>query len=226
MYVLINVSFSYKDDKVLNTIDLSIKEGDVIGILGHNGAGKTTLFKLLTGLVQPDSGEIEILNKNKKVAYLPHDNGVHEKLTVMENCIVRATIMGVSKDVIDDVLNKLSLINKSNHIVSKLSNGQKKRVALALVLISLPDIIILDEVTNGIDPASLEAIVNILLKLKDEGKTIIFASHNLPFVKRIANRVVMLKETKIIADTQLNDDFNLEQFYMENSKGEFINGCI
>ena len=219
-----NMSYSYTKSKiVLNNIDFTINKGDIHGLLGHNGAGKSTLFKLTLGLLKPISGEIilNLGNKKTNISYMPEVGGIYEKLTARQNLEFRARSCHTPKEkmqvMIENILNKLKLINRADEPVSLWSNGMKKRLSLACAIISNPDIILLDEPTNGIDPESLLILIDVLKEINKNGSTIVIISHNLDFIQKITSKISILQHGKLIYHGNTND-CSVEDIYIKKIK--------
>ncbi|MBO0439396.1 ABC transporter ATP-binding protein [Candidatus Enterococcus ikei] len=198
MIELINVSFGYKrKEKVLSEINLKINQGECWGVLGHNGAGKTTLSYLIMKLLSPREGRI--INNSDDYDYLPEFGGYYNHLTVLQNFEFKLSL-SKSKTLVllDDTLQKLGLWDIKNKLASRLSQGQKKRLAIGLIIISGKEFIYLDEPTNGLDPEMLIILKDYLVELMDKGKTIIINSHNIDFINDISTNVLILNRGKIV----------------------------
>lgn len=220
-----NVSFQYsKNNDVINDLNLHIKEGSIHGVLGHNGAGKTTLFRLTLGLLKPQKGKI-LLGTND-ISYMPTDNGLYEKLTGFQNIEFRAKIFKVSPSVLNTeanlLLKQLRILRRANESVLKWSTGMKKRLALACALIANPKILILDEPTNGIDPESLNIVVNMLKKINEKGVTILLSSQDLNFISKVCNYISIIQDGSLVYENSINVNKNIEDIYLKytNSNSE------
>ena len=170
---------SYTERLLFDDVAFSIGEGDKIGLIGINGTGKSTLLKIVAGLEEPDEGTV-VKGRNLYIRYLPQNPEFEAGRTVLD-CVIRENMAhehawdleGDAKS----MLNKLGITDYSAK-VETLSGGQRKRVALAAVLLSTADLLILDEPMNGLDNAGVQDIRALLLELKAQGKTILLASHN------------------------------------------------
>ncbi|NFV14533.1 ABC transporter ATP-binding protein (plasmid) [Clostridium sp. FAM 1755] len=221
-----NVAFKYNKKKVLDDISFEIKSGDVFALLGHNGAGKTTMFRIIMGLLRPSNGQVIFTDINAKqngfdyISFLPENNGIYENLTAYKNLEFRGRISNLSLKIIKEnsqkLLKKFKLINRSDEKAYTWSNGMKKRLGLAAAMITKPKILILDEPTNGIDPESLNILIKVIKELQNEGTTIIFSSHNLDFVSKIATKVMILQNGKKIFYSEIkNINEPLESLYLK-----------
>lgn len=229
-----NLNFSYDSNKrTINDVSFELEENQILGILGHNGAGKSTLIKCITGILKPDSGKLEfgidlVNNSRKYISYMPELNGIYERLSVYENIKFRAEIGGIRKDNIESdvdlVLEKIGLSDKKYSSIEKLSNGMKKRLSLGSAIISKPKILLLDEPTNGLDPESIDMIMNLILDLKKEGISIIINSHDLNFINSVCDKIIILQEGQLIYDGKLKGKNyeEIKEFYLTYTKKEVV----
>lgn len=201
-----NVNFCYKIKPVLKDVNLSINEGDFIGIIGPNGGGKTTLLKLLMGMLTPHKGKVKVFNKDPKdirdkFGYVPQNYNIDKYFPITNLEIVLLGMLTKSKfgffpkklkNKAKDLLELLGLKNFINKPFGKLSGGQIQRVLIARALISDPDILVLDEPTANIDPDSQKAIFNILIK-SDKKRTILMVSHDLQTIITEVKKVITVE---------------------------------
>ena len=202
-----NVTKNYKDKKALDNVSLEINEGELFGLLGVNGAGKTTLIKILCGLTLKSGGQITIndldldnqMDKIKEIIDIsPQETSVANNLTVKENLDFFASIY--SKDnlkVIDEVVNVFNLHEVLNQRAKTLSGGYKRKLSIAIALISNPKILFLDEPTLGLDVFARRELWGIINKLKDK-ITIILTSHYLEEIEHLCDRVGILQKGKLL----------------------------
>jgi len=209
---IINLNKSYNHIKILKDVSLSIKEGEIFGLLGPNGAGKTTLIEIIMGFRSRDSGTIKIYGhdiQGKKfhkrlIGYVPQDHLLYDNLTAMDNIKYFASLYNLDKIQFRERLNKLSeflgldkqILNKD---VSKLSGGQKRRVALAVSLIHDPKLLIMDEPTTGLDPNIRREFWRLILLLNEEGKTIILTTHYMEEADELCDRVAIIDRGVILS---------------------------
>ena len=202
-----NVCKNYKSKKALDNVSLNIKKGELFGLLGVNGAGKTTLIKILCGLTKKTSGEITINNLNldtemhkiKEIIDIsPQETSVANNLTVKENLEFFANIYNNNKtDIIDDIIKTFNLSEVLNQRAKTLSGGYKRRLSVAIALISKPQILFLDEPTLGLDVFARRELWNIIKKLKKD-ITIILTSHYLEEIESLCDRVAILSNGKLL----------------------------
>ncbi|SFC53563.1 ABC transporter ATP-binding protein [Butyrivibrio sp. YAB3001] len=207
MLVLDNVNKEYKGTVVVNDLSLNIKKGEVFALLGANGAGKTTTIKMILGLTKASSGKIEIDNA-AKIGYSPETPYFPEYLTAMEVMNYYAGVEGdkskKDKSYLQSLLDMTGL-SDTKIKVKNYSKGMIQRLALAQALISDPDILILDEPTAGLDALGRKHNLELLKRLKEQGKTIIINSHILHDIEAVCDRGVIMKKGKVI-DTWTKDE--------------------
>ncbi len=189
-----NLNFSYKKGvKVLNNLSFQVPKGSIYGFLGANGSGKTTTIRILLGLCNADSGQIFIDGKEfSKTNYLRYKNigamieapSLYGHLSGMKNLQFVANYYNVKQDRIDEVLKIVDLEDTKNKKVKNYSLGMKQRIGIAQSILHNPDILVLDEPLNGLDPKGIKEIRELLFKLRDEGKTIFISSHLLSEVEK------------------------------------------
>ncbi|WP_426711093.1 amino acid ABC transporter ATP-binding protein [Cetobacterium sp. SF1] len=200
MIIIRNLVKKYKDNIILDNINLEINSGEIISIVGNSGCGKTTLLKCLVGLETPTQGIID-LNSNKIGMVFQHFNLFPHK-TALENIIEPLiTVYKKNKEeaIIEGniLLKKLNLENKGELYPKHLSGGQKQRIAIARAIISNPKYLILDEPTSALDPNTIEELKNILIDFNKEGMTLIIVSHDLKFVEDISHRIIKVEKGRI-----------------------------
>lgn len=202
-----NVCKNYKDIKALDNVSLSIKQGELFGLLGVNGAGKTTLIKILCGLTKKTSGEINIndcdldkeMYKIKEIiAISPQETSVANNLTVKENLEFFFNIYNNNDvSIIEEIINTFNLNEVLNQKAKTLSGGYKRRLSIAVALISKPKILFLDEPTLGLDVFARRELWNIIKKLQ-KNITIILTSHYLEEIENLCDRVAVLSNGKLL----------------------------
>ena len=194
----------------VDNLNFEIQKGKIIGLLGPNGCGKSTTIGMMLGLIKPTSGSVIINNKNiennrtsllEKMNFISPYVELPKKLTVEENLKVYARLYGVKnlKEKIDNLIEKLNLIEFKSRKTGELSSGQKNRVSLAKALINDPEILLLDEPTASLDPDVGDYIRSFIEDFaSNKGSTILLASHNMNEVERLCHEVMMMKNGKII----------------------------
>ncbi|MEN8123928.1 MAG: ATP-binding cassette domain-containing protein [Bacteroidota bacterium] len=238
-----NLSLQYGDQSILNNISFSIEKGQIIGLLGPNGAGKSSIIKILAGLVFSKTGKIyfkgSLQNKfsdlRKYCGYLIDSPSLYPYLTAKQNLNLIKNINKVDLN-IDDLLIKVGLPDVSKKKVKHFSTGMKQRLAIAQALLRSPEILILDEPFNGLDPNGFQDVLNLLETLNNNGITIIISSHLLNELEQFAHSFILLhngnieleicKKTLInskkrVAFTFENEPSNVVKEYITKISGSF-----
>lgn len=213
MIEVINLKKSFGKLNVLKGINLSLKKGSVIAVMGPNGSGKTTFLKSLVGLVIPDSGEILIDGKSIKkdwkyrenIGYMPQIARYPENLKVKELIEMVKDIRGSKSELDEELIDLLKISNINDKTMVTLSGGNKQRVSAVLAFLFNQDVVILDEPTAGLDPVSSEHVKSKILKEKEKGKLIIVTSHIISEVEEIADRVIYIFEGNIHIDNTVEE---------------------
>jgi len=207
------VSKKYGDQQAVNQISFEVSKGQVVGFLGPNGAGKSTTMKMITGIIQPDQGFIEVcgmqvkgesLATKKKIGYLPEHNPLYLDMYVREYLAMIASFhnMGNADKKIQEAIEKTGLRLESNKEIGQLSKGYRQRVGLAAAILHDPEVLILDEPTTGLDPNQILEIRSLIRQLGKE-KTILFSSHILQEVEAICDHVVIIHKGNIVANESM-----------------------
>ncbi|MCP2519103.1 ABC transporter ATP-binding protein [SCandidatus Aminicenantes bacterium Aminicenantia_JdfR_composite] len=226
LYKSFKTGFIPRKKEILKGISLSVKKGNIYGYLGPNGAGKTTTIKTILGLIFPDKGEIKIFGKNhldikakQKIGFLPENPYFYDYLTAYEFLNFYARLSNSNRKdnskKINDLLNLVGLSAHSNLQLRKFSRGMLQRIGIAQALISDPELVILDEPLSGLDPIGRKEIRDVILRLRNEGKTIFFSSHILQDIEMICDQVGIIINGKIISEGRLEDLISEEILYTE-----------
>jgi len=202
-----NVKKILGNREVLKGISFTVEMGDIFGYLGPNGAGKTTTIRILLGLLQANSGKLDILGQDinlsetrRKIGFVLDSDGLYDTMTAEENLLYYSQIYGLSKagERFDKLLGMMGLGDRSKDKVGTYSRGMRQRLALARALVHDPEVLILDEPTAGVDPSGQIEIRQIMLNIvRKENKTIFLSSHNLGEVQRICNRIALIDRGEI-----------------------------
>ncbi len=203
-----NLSKSYGAIQALDNISFSAKKGDIIALLGPNGSGKSTLLNILSTVLSADKGDVFILNKNieynqmfikNHLGFLAEGSPLYADMSVKSFLHYIAKIKGVKNDQVLDIINTVKISNVINQKIETLSKGYLRRVSFAQALLGNPEILLLDEPTDGLDPNQKEVIRDVIEGLSKE-KTIIISTHLLDDVQAIANKIVLINKGKIIIE--------------------------
>ena len=215
----------YDTQKSVSDLNIHVKKGRVYGLLGRNGAGKTTTMKMLLGLTEPTSGEIELWGKplrgNEKevlprIGSLIESPGFYPNLTATENLRIFAALRGVpSRHAVKDALDLVGLPYRDKKLFSQYSLGMKQRLAIALAVMHDPELFILDEPTNGLDPIGIAEIRTFIRRLCDEGgKTVLLSSHILSEISLMADDIGIIDHGVLLEEESLSA--------LESKNGRFI----
>ena len=209
-----NLSKVYRDfwgrKKVaaLKSLDIEVRKGEIFGLLGPNGSGKSTTIKLILGLLFPTSGRVLVFDKdatetskNERIGYLPEESYLYKFLTTDETLDFYGRLFDLSaaerKRRVDHLVNMVGLQNARHRQLREYSKGMTRRVGLAQALINDPDLILLDEPTTGLDPIGSREMKDLILNLRDQGKTILLCSHQLADVQDVCDRVAILHQGEL-----------------------------
>ncbi len=199
------ISKTYGANIAVKNLSLKINAGEVYGILGPNGSGKTTTLGIILGVIRPDSGFYEWNQKINSLGALLETPNFYPYLSLQQNLEITALIKQVDFSEIDVVLEKLALLDRKHSKYYSLSLGMKQRLALANVLLGNPQVLVLDEPTNGLDPQGIADVRQIIIDEAKTGKTIILASHLLDEVEKTCTHVAVLKKGEVIKKGAINE---------------------
>ena len=192
-----------KKVRALNSLSLDVQKGEVFGLLGPNGSGKTTTLKLLLGLLFPTEGTLQVLGrpaedveKNERIGYLPEESYLYRFLNAEETLDFYGRLFKMSgqqrRDRSRDLIKMVGLEQARRRQLKEYSKGMTRRIGLAQALINDPDLVLLDEPTSGLDPIGTREMKDLILKLKDQGKTVVMCSHLLADVQDVCDRIAIL----------------------------------
>ena len=201
MIVVKNVTKKFGQKVALEEISFEVKKGEIFGFLGPSGSGKTTMIKILTGQLNADSGQTELLGKVSEkltpadlelIGLVSDTSGFYEKLSLYKNLQAYAKLYGKPNSRVDEVLKQVDLYDSKNLAAEKLSTGMKQRMFLARALINKPQVLFLDEPTSGLDPTTSKKIHELLLELKEAGTTIFLTTHDMNEATLLCDRLSLL----------------------------------
>ncbi|MEC0124820.1 ABC transporter ATP-binding protein [Paenibacillus pabuli] len=218
-----NLTKQYGTQKSVNSLNMTVHQGGIYGFLGRNGAGKTTTIRMLLGLIKPTHGEIEIFGENlftnqkeilRRTGSIVEVPGFYENLTARENLSINARIMGIyKKNAIEDSLEIVGLQNETKKLVGKYSLGMKQRLGIARALLHYPELLILDEPTNGLDPIGIKEIRRLIKNLAAERNiTILISSHILSEIEQLVDYMGIIHEGNLL------EEISFEQLRKRNRK--------
>ena len=212
---------NFKGQMAVNNVSLNIQRNSVYGLLGPNGAGKSTTLKMITGILRPTSGSIEFdghpwqRGDLTQIGALIETPPLYENLTAYENLKVRTTMLGLPDNRIDEVLHIVRLTDTGKKRAGQFSLGMKQRLGIAIALLNNPQLLILDEPTNGLDPVGIEELRELIRSFPAKGITVILSSHILSEVQQIADHVGIIAGGVLGYESQLHAGEDLEKLFME-----------
>lgn len=224
----------YADHLALDGVDLEVPEGKIFGLLGPNGAGKSTLIRIINQITVPDEGRVYLHNDEvttedvRKMGYLPEERGLYKKMKVGEQAIYLARLKGMSKAEAKSRLTawfeRWDMMGWWNKKVEELSKGMAQKVQFVTTVLHEPDLIILDEPFSGFDPINAELIRNEIIRLKDEGATIMLSTHNMGSVEEMCDHIALINNSKKVLEGAVKDvrkNFS-ENIYSVEFKGQLV----
>ena len=203
----------FGEQTALDAINISIGKNEIIGLLGPNGAGKSTLMKSIVGVLKIEEGEIIFNGKNiseneidakKNIGFLPENNPLYTEMYIREFLQFGAELHNIPKSRVDEVIDLVGITPEKSKKISQLSKGYKQRVGLAQAILHEPDLLILDEPTNGLDPNQIIEIRNVIKEIGKE-KTVILTTHIMQEVEALCTRVILIHKGKIVQDSPIEE---------------------
>lgn len=204
----------------VNDVSLQVTKGSVYGLLGPNGAGKSTLLKMITGLLKPSKGEIMVFDEPwqqkhlARIGSLIESPALYGNLTAYENLLIHAKLAGIPKEKIYEVLELVDLKNTGKKLASKFSMGMKQRLGIAIALLGDPELLILDEPANGLDPVGIQELRELICSFPERGITVILSSHNLSEVVRIVDNIGIISDGLLKYQGKVSRDEDLEKLFL------------
>ncbi|EFJ69631.1 ABC transporter, ATP-binding protein [Lactobacillus paragasseri JV-V03] len=211
---------NFKNKHVLNQINIHVPEGKIYCIMGPNGAGKSTLLKMISGIEKPTEGDINFKGENwkredlKTIGSLIEEPGLFDNLTVEDNIKLKLKLHHVENKDQEQILNTLGFGDHNQEKVKGFSTGMRQRLGIALVFMGNPDLVVLDEPTNGLDTFGIHELRELLMLEKKQGKTIIIASHMLSEVQKVADRIAILGNGELLLEEDYDQKTDLEDLFI------------
>lgn len=211
---------NFKHKRVLDQINLNVPTGKIYCIMGPNGAGKSTLLKIISGIEKPTEGVVTFKDKNwkredlKVIGSLIEEPGLFDNLTVEENIKLKLKLHRVENKNQEQILNTLGFGDHNHEKVKGFSTGMRQRLGIALAFMGNPDLVILDEPTNGLDIFGIHELRELLMLEKKQGKTIIIASHMLSEIQKVADRIAILGDGKLLLEEDYEPETDLEELFI------------
>ncbi|MBR6894818.1 MAG: ABC transporter ATP-binding protein [Lactococcus sp.] len=223
------ITKQFGDKIAVDSLDMTVEDGSIMGLIGQNGAGKTTTFRMILDFIKSDSGLITWNGKSitqdvkQGIGFLPEERGLYQKMTVEEQILYFAELHGMKRDEARKELvtwmDKLEVVGKITDKVQTLSKGNAQKVQFIATLIHRPNFLILDEPFTGLDPVNTSLLMNEIKTLKENGAAIIFSSHNMSGVELLSDNLTMLKKGKVVLQGDIygiRNRFGRTQVYVES----------
>lgn len=233
---LIDLTKAYGKNEAVHRLNIEVAKGELFGFLGPNGAGKTTTIKMMTGLLEPTNGRVEIgginmwespLEAKKRIAYVPDQPNLYPKLTGWDYLEFIASVFRIPNNEFqrraDELLRVFSLTERADELIESYSHGMKQKIAISGALVHNPDVLFLDEPTVGLDPKSARSLKNLLRELCDNGMTAFISTHILEIAEQMCDRAGIILDGNIIAMGTMdelrnragNKEQSLEDIFLE-----------
>jgi ABC-2 type transport system ATP-binding protein len=210
-----SVSKNFGDFRALNQVSISVQKGSIFGLLGPNGAGKTTLIRIINQITMPDEGHVLLDGQPlrgdhvRDIGYLPEERGLYKSMKVGEQALYLAQLKGMSKSDAKTQLkywfDKLDIGDWWNKKIQELSKGQAQKIQFIVTVLHRPKLLIFDEPFSGFDPINANLIKDEILKLREEGATVIFSTHRMESVEELCDHIALIHKSKKILDGKLTD---------------------
>jgi len=210
-----NIVKSYGKVKAVSDLSFEVKDGEIFGLLGENGAGKTTTFRIILGLLDADSGSVTLNGKKidysvtDKIGYVTEERSLLTKLTVKEQLIYYGVLKGMTEKEVttkmDDILKEFDMLDQKNRKIKELSKGNQQKIQFISAILNDPILLILDEPFTGLDPINVDLFKKYIRKLKKQGCSIIFSSHQMEHIEEFCEKMVLLVKGKSILEGYIKD---------------------
>ena len=210
-----NIVKKYGTNTAVNDLSFTVDDGEIFGLLGENGAGKTTTFRIIMGLLEPNSGSVLLdhekidYSKTDKIGFVTEERSLLTKLSVQEQIEFYATLKGMEKQEIDkkldEWLEKFEITGYKNRKIKELSKGNQQKIQFISAVIHEPKLLILDEPFTGLDPINVKLMKETIIDLKNKGCSIIFSSHQMEYIEDFCEKLVILVKGKPILEGNLKD---------------------
>jgi len=225
MLIINKVSKSFGPKRALDEISMTVQDGTIYGLLGPNGAGKTTLIRIINGITAPDSGEALLdgdrisLDKSSQIGYLPEERGLYKKMTVYEQVMYLAQLKGMSaaqaREEMRNWFKRFDITSWQKKKIEELSKGMAQKVQFITTVIHRPRLLILDEPFSGFDPINAEMIRQEILRLNQEGTTVILSTHNMESVEMLCQEISLINNGRIVLQG------NVQQIRRQHRSNQF-----
>ena len=215
MLTIDNITKSFGTYRALDGVSLHVRRGSVFGLLGPNGAGKTTLIRIINHIIRPDGGTLLFDGHPMtdadvmQIGYLPEERGLYKKMRVGEQAIYLARLKGLDKATAEQRLrqwfDRLEIADWWNRRVEELSKGMQQKVQFVVTVLHNPQLLIFDEPFSGFDPVNADILKREILRLKEQGATVIFSTHNMPSAEELCDDIALIDHAQVVLSGSLAD---------------------
>ncbi|MEO6651683.1 MAG: ATP-binding cassette domain-containing protein [Ilumatobacteraceae bacterium] len=212
---VIGVGHRFDGRHVLDSVDLHVPSGEVVGLLGPNGAGKTTLMRIIFGVLDPNAGSIHwrgrpaTADDRRRWGYMPQERGLYREMRTLDHLVWLARLYGIERNEARtrsiDLLERLGLADRAHDPIKDLSGGMAQRVQLAAAMVHGPDLLVLDEPFAGLDPGAIEFLSELIDDHVSRGGNLLFSSHQLDLVENLCQRIVMIHDGSVVLSGTVRD---------------------
>lgn len=210
-----NISKTFGGYQALDKVSLHVRKGSVFGLLGPNGAGKTTLIRIINQIISPDEGRILFDGREMtaadvmQIGYLPEERGLYKKMRVGEQAVYLARLKGLDKATAEQRLHqwfeRLDIDGWWNRRVEELSKGMQQKVQFVVTVLHEPKLLIFDEPFSGFDPVNADILKREILRLREQGATVIFSTHNMPSAEELCDDIALINHAQVVLSGSLSD---------------------
>jgi ABC-2 type transport system ATP-binding protein len=203
-----HITKTYGNRAVVNDVSFTVNQGEILGLIGPNGAGKTTTIRMIMDIIKPDSGDIKILgeklNETSKnsIGYLPEERGLYRKVNVIDSIIYFAALKGMDVQSVrkraDELLKRVDMLAHKNKKIEELSRGMGQIIQVIVTVIHDPKLIMLDEPTAGLDPVNAQLLKDMMVELRNQGKSVIMSTHRMNEIEEMCDRILMINNGKVV----------------------------
>jgi ABC-2 type transport system ATP-binding protein len=203
-----HITKTYGNRAVVNDVSFTVNKGEILGLIGPNGAGKTTTIRMIMDIIKPDSGDIKILGEKltevskNSIGYLPEERGLYRKLNVIDSVIYFASLKGMDSQTArkraDDLLKRVDMLPHKNKKIEELSRGMGQIIQVIVTVIHDPKLIILDEPTASLDPVNAQLLKDMMLELRNQGKSVIMSTHRMNEIEEMCDRILMINRGQVV----------------------------
>jgi len=203
-----HITKTYGNRAVVDDVSFTVNQGEILGLIGPNGAGKTTTIRMIMDIIKPDSGDIKILGEKltevskNSIGYLPEERGLYRKLNVIDSVIYFASLKGIDSQTArkraDDLLKRVEMLAHKNKKIEELSRGMGQIIQVIVTVIHDPKLIILDEPTASLDPVNAQLLKDMMLELRNQGRSVIMSTHRMNEIEELCDRILMINRGQVV----------------------------